>query len=118
MNFSQLTTGRKITFGFSLVFALLARVAGIADTALGGAGQRLAKYSESARETCLAATLGLPMQPLKLRVNEFFTSGPAESTAACEAAQKELVGELDRTTKWVVEPARAAEVAKARARSF
>ena len=98
--------------------ALLARVAGIADTAWGGAGQRLAKYSESAPEIYLAATLESPMQPLKLRANEFCTNGSAERIAACEAAQKELVGELDRAAKLVGEPARAVEIAKARACSF
>jgi methyl-accepting chemotaxis protein len=114
MNFSQLTIGKKITFGFGLVFGLLALVAGIAYTALGGAGQRLAKYSESAQETYLAGTLESSMQTLKLRVNEFLTNGSAESIAACETAQKELAGELDRATKLMVEPVRAAEIAKAR----
>jgi methyl-accepting chemotaxis protein len=42
MSFQNLTIGKKITLGFGLIFALLAIVAGIAYTALGGAGQRLA----------------------------------------------------------------------------
>ncbi len=114
MNPKHLTIGKKITFGFGLVFALLALVAGIAYTALGGAGQRFAKFSESAQETHTAATLESSMQTLKLRVNEFLTNGSTESIAACEAAQEELTTDLERATKLMVEPARAAEIAKAR----
>jgi len=46
MNFKQLTIGNKITLGFGLIFTLLTLVTGIAYTALSGAGQRLAKFSE------------------------------------------------------------------------
>ncbi|MBC7367017.1 MAG: hypothetical protein H7343_09445, partial [Undibacterium sp.] len=114
MSFKHLTIGKKITLGFGLIFALLAIVAGIAYTALGGAGQRLAKFSESAQETYAAATLESSMQALKLRVNEFLATGSAESIAACEAAKQVLDADLDRAAKLMVEPTRAAEIAKAR----
>ena len=114
MSFKHLTIGKKITLGFCLIFALLTIVAGIAYTALGGAGQRLAKFSESAQETYAAATLESSMQTLKLRVNEFLATGSAESIAACEAAKQVLDADLDRAAKLMVEPTRAAEIAKAR----
>ena len=114
MKFQHLTIGKKITLGFGLIFALLAIVAGIAYTALGGAGQRLANFSASAQETYAAATLESSMQTLKLRVNEFLATGSAESIAACEAAKQVLDADLDRAAKLMVDPARAAEIAKAR----
>jgi methyl-accepting chemotaxis protein len=114
MSFKHLTIGKKITLGFGLIFALLAIVAGIAYTALGGAGQRLAKFSDSAQETYAAATLESSMQTLKLRVNEFLATGSAESIAACEAAKQVLDADLDSAAKLMVEPSRAAEIAKAR----
>ncbi len=114
MTFTQLTIGKKITLGFGLIFALLTIVAGIAYTALGGAGQRLAKFSASAQETYAAATLESSMQALKLRVNEFLATGSAESIAACEAAKQVLDADLDRAAKLMIEPSRAAEIAKAR----
>ena len=114
MTFSTLTVGRKITLGFGLIFTLLTVVAGIAYTALGGAGQRLAKFSESAQETYAAATLESSMQALKLRVNEFLATGSAESISACEAAKQALDADLDRAAKLMVDPGRAAEIAKAR----
>jgi methyl-accepting chemotaxis protein len=115
MKFQDLTIGKKITLGFGLIFALLAIVAGIAYTALGGAGQRLAVFSASAQETFAAATLESSMQTLKLRVNEFLATGSAESIAACESAKQVLDADLDRAAKLMVDPERAAEISKARA---
>jgi methyl-accepting chemotaxis protein len=114
MSFNNLTIGKKITLGFGLLFALLIVVAAIAYTALGGAGRRLSLFAGSAQETYAAASLESAMQGLKLQVNEFLATGSAESIAACDAARIELDENLARAAKLIVEPSRAAEIAKAR----
>ena len=114
MSFNNLTIGKKITFGFGLLFALLIVVAAIAYTALGGAGRRLSLFADSAQETYVAASLESAMQGLKLQVNDFLATGSAESIAACDAARKTLDENLNAAAKLIVEPSRAAEIVKAR----
>jgi Methyl-accepting chemotaxis protein len=114
MSLQNLTIGKKIALGFGFLFVLLIGVATIAYTALGGAGRRLEMFSTSAQETYTAVSLESSMQGLKLQVNEFLATGSAESIAACEAARKALDAELARAAELIVEPARAAQVAKAR----
>jgi methyl-accepting chemotaxis protein len=114
MSLQNLTIGKKIALGFGFLFVLLIGVAGIAYTALGGAGKRLAAFAGSAQETYVAATLESSMQTLKLQVNEFLATGSAESIAACDAARKALDADLARAAERIVEPTRAAEIAKAR----
>lgn len=114
MSQKNLTIGKKITFGFGLLFVLLLVVAAIAYTALGGAGERLHLFADSAQETYAAATLESSMQALKLEVNDFLATGSDASIAACQAAKKNLDADLDRAAKLVVDPARAQQIAKAR----
>jgi len=114
MSFRNLTIGRKITLGFGLLFALLIVVATIAYTALGGAGRRLTLFADSAQETYAAASLESSMQALKLEVNDFLATGSAESIAACDTAKQTLDADLARAAELIVEPARAAQIAKAR----
>jgi len=109
----NLTIGKKITLGFGLLFALLALVAVIAHTALGGAGTRLATFAASAEETYTAATLALSMQELKLQQTEFLAGGKAEDVAQFEAVRKNVERELGEATKLIVEPARAAQIKRA-----
>ncbi len=114
MSQRTLTIGKKITFGFALLFALLALVAAIAFTALGGAGRRLTLFAESAQETYTAATLESSMQALKLQVHDFLATGSAESIAAYDTAKQALDADLDRAGKIMVDPTRAQQIAKAR----
>jgi methyl-accepting chemotaxis protein len=114
MFFQNFTIGKKIASGFGLIFALLIGVAAVAYFALGGAGQRLTAYADSAQETYAAATLESSMQALKLQVNEFLVTGSAESIAACDTAKSTLDADLARAAELIVEPTRAAEIARAR----
>src|SRR5882672_7610221 len=114
MSIAHLTIGRKIASGFGLSFALLALVAGLAYVALGGAGQRLKTFAASADETYVAATLESDMQDLKLQLSEFLTTGTKEDAADVEAATKKMQAEIDSAAKLIVEPTRAAQVAKGR----
>jgi methyl-accepting chemotaxis protein len=110
----NVTIGKKISLGFGLLFAVLAVVAVIAHTALGGAGKRLATFAASAAETYTAATLESAMQELKLQQTEFLASGSAEDVGQFEGAQKNLDALLTAATTRIVEPARAAQIARAR----
>jgi methyl-accepting chemotaxis protein len=114
MSFQNLTIGKKISLGFALLFVLLILTAAIAYNTLGGAGRRLSLFADSAQETYAAASLESSMQGLKLQVNEFLASGTAESIAACNTARQVLDADLARAGKLIVEPARAAQIAKAR----
>ncbi len=110
----KLTIGKKITLGFGLLFAVLLIVAVLAHTALGGAGTRLATFAASAEETYTAATLESSMQELKLQVSEFLSSGSAGDVTEFETARKNLEAQLAGATKVIVEPERAAQIARAR----
>ncbi len=110
----KLTIGKKITLGFGLLFALLLIVATLAHTALGGAGTRLATFAASAEETYTAATLESSMQELKLQVSEFLSSGAAADVTDFESARKSLETQLVASTKVIVDPERAAQIARAR----
>ena len=110
----NLTIGKKITLGFGLLFALLALVAVIAHTALGGAGTRLATFAASAEETYAAATLESSMQELKLQLTQFLASRSADDVARFETARVNLDTQLTAATKLIVEPGRAAQIARAR----
>ncbi len=110
----NLTIGKKITLGFGLLFALLALVAVLSHSALGGAGTRLTTFAASAEETYTAATLESSMQELKLQLTEFLASSSAEDVSDFEAARKNLENQLNAATKVIVEPGRAAQIAKAR----
>ncbi len=114
MSLDNFTIGKKIALGFGLLFALLILVAALAYFALGGASRRLALFADSAQETYVAATLESSMQALKLEVNDFLATGSAESVAACETAKKALDADLARASELIVEPSRAAQIAKAR----
>jgi methyl-accepting chemotaxis protein len=110
----NLTIGKKITLGFGLLFALLAVVAVIAHTALGGAGTRLSTFAASAEETYTAATLESSMQELKLQLTEFLANPSDKESADFDVARKNLENQLTSATKLIVEPGRAAQIAKAR----
>src|SRR5258708_39866353 len=114
MSITHLTIGRKIALGFSLSFALLVLVAGLAYVALGGAGRGLTLFSESAQETYAAASLESSMQALKLQVNEFLATGTPESIAACDAAKKTLDADFADAAKLIVDPERAPQISAAR----
>ena len=114
MSLANLTIGKKIALGFGLLFALLILVAALSYYALGGATRRLTLFADSAQETYAAATLESSMQALKLEVNDFLATGSAESVAACENAKKALDADLAKASELIVEPGRAAQIAKAR----
>jgi methyl-accepting chemotaxis protein len=114
MSIAHFTIGRKIAFGFGLLFALLVLVAALAYVALGGAGRRLTLFSASAQETYAAASLESSMQALKLQVNEFLATGTPESIAACEAAKKTLDADFAAAAKLIVDTERAQQLNAAR----
>ena len=114
MSLQNLTIGKKITLGFGLLFALLLLVAVIAHIAVGDAGQRLTTFAGSAEETYVAVSLESSMQELKLHLSEFLATGTAEDIANVEATKKKLDADLAAAAKLVVEPERAAQIAKAR----
>src|SRR5437868_14942740 len=92
------TIGKKITLGFGLLFALLAGVAVVAYTALGGAGRGFKLFASSAQETYLAASLELSMQDMRLHLTEFLATGSVDDIARVEASTKKLETDLENAT--------------------
>jgi methyl-accepting chemotaxis protein len=109
-----ITIGKKITFGFGLLFALLAGVAVVAYLALGGAGRGFKLFASSAQETYLAASLELSMQDMRLHLTEFLTTGSADDIAHVEASAKKLETDLENAARLTVDTDRGRDVAKAR----
>jgi len=114
MNFAKLTIGRKISYGFAIIFALLAAVTTASYLYLGAAGRRLSQYSASAQETTVAASLENAMLALKMQVNEFLATGSADSVANYEKAKTALDDGLARAQKSIVDADRADKLATAK----
>jgi methyl-accepting chemotaxis protein len=110
----NLTVGKKITLGFVVIIGLLAVISGVARYALNAAEKKFQLFSASATESHTAATLETAMMALKVQVNDFLASGSAESSQAYQAAHKELLEEMTLADKYIVEPARAKQIAAAK----
>ncbi len=110
----NLTVGKKITLGFVVIIGLLAVISGVARYALNAAEKKFQLFSASATESHTAVTLETAMMALKVQVNDFLASGSAESSQAYQAAHKELLEEMTLADKYIVEPARAKQIAAAK----
>ncbi|MGC4071333.1 MAG: methyl-accepting chemotaxis protein [Nibricoccus sp.] len=114
MKLPSLTIGRKISSGFTLVFALFVVVAAIAYLALGRAGKGLADFSDSTAETNVAANLETSMLNLRMSVNEFLATGSEESIAGYGKNRKALDTAVAQAATEMTEPARAGDVSAAK----
>ena len=114
MNFANLTIGRKISYGFAIIFLLLAAVTAASYLYLGAAGRRLSQYSASAQETGVAASLENAMLALKMQVNEFLATGSADSVANYDRAKTALDDGLARAQRTIVDADRADKLAAAK----
>ncbi|MBA3849781.1 MAG: hypothetical protein C0502_07270 [Opitutus sp.] len=113
MTTGSLTIGRRIAFGFTLVFVLLGTVAAIAWFALGASGRKLTEYAGSAKETNTAATLAAAMIEVKLQVNEYLASSTAQNAQAYRTAKQRLDQEMGAAEQIIKDPERHAQVKEA-----
>ncbi len=111
---SNLTVGKKITLGFVVIIGLLAVISSISRYALGTAGKKFQLFSASATESHTAVRLETAMMALKVQVNDFLASGSAESIQAYQTAHKGLLEEMSLAEKYIVDPARARQIATAK----
>ncbi|HEY3756985.1 MAG TPA: methyl-accepting chemotaxis protein [Opitutaceae bacterium] len=114
MRFAHLTVGRKITFGFVVVFVLLAAVTTTGYLALDTAGKKFSMYSSSARETNVAADLESAMLNLKMAVNEFLATGSAESVEGYNKAKSHLDSVFSQAEKEITDGDRAPQLVQAK----
>jgi methyl-accepting chemotaxis protein len=114
MSIRHLTVGRRIALGFTLVFTLLAVIAGLAWFALGDAGRNLGRYSATALQSLTASTLESEMQDVKLAVNQYLAQGGEAQVKAYEKARDTLVRALDATIAANQDQARAGQLAEAK----
>jgi methyl-accepting chemotaxis protein len=110
----HLTIGRRIALGFTLVFTLLAVIAGLAWFALGDAGRSLGRYSATARQSLTASTLESAMQDVKLAVNQYLAQGGEAQIKAYEKARDTLVRALDAVIESNQDKSRAGQLAEAK----
>lgn len=115
MTNGTLTIGRRIAFGFTLVFVLLSAVAAIAWFALGASGRKLSEYAGSAKETNTAAGLAAAMIELKLQVNEYLATSTDGNVQLYRAAKQKLDTEMATAAQVIKDPERAAQVTEASA---
>jgi methyl-accepting chemotaxis protein len=94
MRFNNLTIGRRIALGFTLVFVILGVVSGIAWITLGASGTQLQRFSSSTKETQHAFELTGEMLALKLGVNSFLANPTPEALADYTRTKKLLEDEL------------------------
>jgi methyl-accepting chemotaxis protein len=110
---ATLTIGRRIAFGYTVVFVLLGAVAVIAWLALNASDRSLATYAGTTRETAAAANLESSMLALKLRVNEYLANPSAEVQQGYTEAKATLDRGLGEASRVITDPARAAQLADA-----
>lgn len=115
MTNGTLTIGRRIAFGFTLVFVLLSAVAAIAWFALGASGRKLSEYAGSAKETNTAAALAAAMIELKLQVNEYLATSTDANAQLYRTAKQKLDTEMAAAAHVIKDPERAAQVTEASA---
>jgi methyl-accepting chemotaxis protein len=113
VNPATLTIGRRIAFGYTVVFVLLGAVAAIAWFALNASERRLTEYAGTTRETTTAASLESAMLAVKLRVNEYLANPSFEIQQAYADAKNSLDRGLADASHVITEPARAAQLADA-----
>ena len=114
MTFANLTIGRKIVLGFTLVFVLLAAVTATAYLALDGAGRNFSRYAASAQETNTAADLESAMLSLKMQVSLFLATRDAAAVAAYDKSKAELDADLTAAARRVVDADRANQLGAAK----
>ncbi len=114
MKLPSLTIGRKITSGFTLVFALFVAVAALAYLALGRAGKGLADFSESTSDTNIVSNLETSVLNLRMSVNEFLATNSDSVIASYETNRKALDAALAQATTAITNPERAADIAAAK----
>ncbi|MGH7997048.1 MAG: methyl-accepting chemotaxis protein [Opitutaceae bacterium] len=114
MNLASLSIGRKIGYGFGIVFVLLLAVIATGYLALGSAGNKLTQYAASAQETNVAADLESAMLGLKIQVNEFLATGSAANVDGYAKAKAALDAQLAAAQRRIVDPERAARLSAGR----
>lgn len=114
MKLPSLTIGRKITSGFTLVFALFVAVAAIAYLALGRAGKGLTDFSESTSDTNVIANLETSMLNLRMSVNEFLATGTEDSILHYQSDSKNLAAALSDAEKDITDTERGQNIADAK----
>ncbi len=114
MNLSSLTIGKKITAGFTLVFALFAAVSGLSYFSLQRAGSGMATYSAGTLEANAATNLETAMYALCLGANQFLASGRLSDIEVYQKADKSLDEAVAVAERTILNPARAKEISEAK----
>jgi len=107
------TTGRKIASGYALVFIVFWAVAGVAYYALNQSGQSLTNYSDTTRETNLAANLEAEMLQLQLSTAAWLNDTSAANLERQAAARRELGALFEQANAEIVEADRKNLIAEA-----
>jgi methyl-accepting chemotaxis protein len=113
MTSGNLTIGRRIALGFTLVLVLLGIVSAVAWLTLGASGRKLALYAGSTQETNTAATLETSMLELKLHVNEFLATPTSEHTKAYQDSKQKLDQDLAKAAQLIEDPERKQQLDEA-----
>jgi methyl-accepting chemotaxis protein len=113
MTSGNLTIGRRIALGFTLVLVLLGIVSAVAWLTLGASGRKLALYAGSTQETNTAATLETSMLELKLHVNEFLATPTTEHTKAYQDSKQKLDQDLAKAAQLIEDPERKQQLDEA-----
>ena len=113
MTSGNLTIGRRIALGFTLVLVLLGIVSAVAWLTLGASGRKLALYAGSTQETNTAATLEASMLELKLHVNEFLAVPSADHSKAYQDSKQKLDQDLAKAGQLIEDPERKQQLDEA-----
>ena len=109
--FKNLTVGRKIVLGFSVILILLAVVAVVAFVGLHQASDGFTGYRKMARETNLSGRLQANMLMARLDVKNFIIAGNEEDIRKFQEYYAKMNGFLDEGKTEIRKPERAQKIA-------
>jgi len=108
--FKNMTVGKKIIVGFSLVLALVVVLGLIAFNALTGASDGFKQYREMARDTNLASLLESDMLMVRMNVKDFIISGSDKDLHEYQGHLDDMHRYLEQAQKQIQAPERAKQV--------
>ncbi len=106
--FKNLTVGKRIIFGFTLLLILLVAVWGIAFFGFGKASEGFTQYRGLARDTNLSGRLQANMLMVRMNVKDFIITGSDKDREQYESYFKKMEGFLAESQKEIQNPERAA----------
>jgi two-component system, sensor histidine kinase and response regulator len=109
-NFGNVSSGRKLFWGFAAVLLLLAAVSGISYYVIQGSSLGFTEYREMARDTNLAGRLQANMLMVRMNVKDFIITGSYKDLQQYADYYRKMSGFLDQAQIDISDRQRAEQI--------